>query len=180
MTNRPFRLFEDPIPDIIVRQVGSRRALDLARFFDIIMPGQGAFPSAKEAGVLTYLANMWQDRLEDDPDYIQDVVIPRYVGVLDSLSMAALAAGAPSFDQMQTGAENAVRRLAADPATSTPFGLVRNDCVEGYFAHPRWRSGKAQHNWPTLHIVAQYPGFMPECKPENRAEGTKCVELPKI
>src|SRR5207248_2990310 len=101
---------------------------------------------------------------EDDPHYLHDVVLPRYVGLLDAIAMGAASTGASSFASMTTGTEAIVARIAADPAQKGPsgnFALLRNDCVEGYFAHPRWRDRKAVNLWPSLQMRPQYPSFMP-------------------
>jgi gluconate 2-dehydrogenase gamma chain len=143
-----------PVPTSRWLTPEARRQVEV--LFEAILPGTATSPGATDAGAADFLDTLlavdparfyevtgWRDTYVTALPALDDVARARYGAGLADLPaqeardlVAALAAGELAPSELPDGVDQAAL-----------FGTLRNHCIEGCFANPRWGGNRDQVMW---------------------------------
>jgi hypothetical protein len=135
------RLLQAPEPDFLSEE---QRA-QLAAIFEALLPGSATAPGATDAGAVDYLDSL----LARDPASYYEVQGWRdlYTAGLAALADVDADDMTALLGRLQAGE---VPGLPAELDQKRLFTTMRNHCIEGCFADPRWRGNRDAVMWRWL------------------------------
>jgi gluconate 2-dehydrogenase gamma chain len=148
------RLLISPEPDFL----SSEQRAQAAVIFEALLPGSARAPGASDAGVVDYLDSL----LTRDPASYYEIQGWRdlYTSGLAALDAAARQGNGRSglADMDREDVTTLLGQLQRGEAAGLPEGLdqkrlfttMRNHCIEGCFADPRWRGNRDAVMWRWL------------------------------
>ena len=137
------RLLNAPEPGFLTADQRAR----LGVLFDALLPGGPRSPGATDAGAVDYLDSL----LTRDPGSYYEIQGWRdlYTRALDALDVtgSSRAEATELLERLQRGE---LEGLPAELDQRRLFTTLRNHCIEGCFADPRWRGNRDGVMWRWL------------------------------
>ena len=126
---------------------GVEGAAALERLLRSLVPGDGDLPDAITAGVQVYIATILREQSKGD--------VEAYIGFLTAVSQKSRQMYELPFSRLDD--EQAFTVLKGWTSADKNFGIIREDCFEGYFGHPRWRATAGDSIWPAVRYDPIFP-----------------------
>jgi gluconate 2-dehydrogenase gamma chain len=159
------RLLTAPEPAFLSEEQRAQAAV----LFDAMLPGGSRTPGATEAGAVDYLDSL----LTRDPASYYEIqgwrdLYTRALAALDEAVRGSNGRGGLS-DLTREDATELLGRLQRGEAEGLPedldqrrlFTTMRNHCIEGCFADPRWRGNRKAVMWRWLGTHAEPQEYEP-------------------